>query len=293
MKYQFIEYCEPQFPIHFLCQVMQVSRSAYYDYKNGRSHRPGSEHQQALQAVEKAFWDHKQRYGSRRLKVELEEMQGLCLGRHRIRQLMKQQELVAIQPRSFVARTTDSRHGKRICATLLLNQPLPSAPNQVWVGDITYLPLAEGKWGYLAQWMDLFSRMTVGWQLAAHMDDSLVITALEKALQWRKPAAGLIVHSDRGGQYVSSQLKMLLKKHDCRQSMSRADDPYDNAFAESFFSRLKAELLQGGAFLDLEDARTEIFDFIEMYYNRIRRHSALGYQSPLIFEQQYYYQLLS
>ena len=201
---------------------------------------------------------------------------------------------MAIQPRSFVPRTTHSRHGKRICANLLLNQPLPSAPNQVWVGDITYLPLAEGKWGIWHNgWTPLFSRMTVGWQVAAHMEDSLVMTALKKALQWPKPAAGLIVHSDRGGQYVSSELKTLLIKPECRQSMSRADDPYDNAFAESFFSRFKAELLQAGAFPDLEDARTKIFDFIEMYYNRIRRHSALGYQSPLIFEQKYYHHLLS
>ncbi len=141
--------------------------------------------------------------------------------------------------------------------------------------------------------MDLFSRITVGWQVDNHMEDSLVIAALEKALQWRKPEVGLIIHSDRGGQYVSSELKRLLKKHECRQSMSRAEDPYDNAYAESFFSRFKAELLQGGAFIDLEDARTEIFDFIEMYYNRVRRHSALGYRSPVNFEHHYYNQLLS
>jgi transposase InsO family protein len=125
------------------------------------------------------------------------------------------------------------------------------------------------------------------------MEDVLVISALRQALATRKPAAGLIAHSDRGGQYVSDELRTLLNGHHISQSMSRADNPYDNAFAESFWSRFKAEVLEGGAFLDLEDARTEIFDYIEMYYNRIRRHSALGYKSPLIFENEYYFKLAS
>ncbi len=136
--------------------------------------------------------------------------------------------------------------------------------------------------------MDLYSRMIVGWQLEDHMEANLVVDPLQKALSRRSPDPGMILHSDRGGQYVATDLKKLVTKHQLRQSMSRADDPYDNAFAESFFSRFKAELLEGGAFLDIEDARTEIFDFIEMYYNRIRRHSSLGYKSPMDFEAIYY-----
>ena len=133
-----------------------------------------------------------------------------------------------------------------------------------------------------------YSRVIVGWHLDDNMEESLIIRALAKAIQWREPAAGLIVHSDRGSQYVGNQFRKLLDKHDCLQSMSRADDAYDNAFAESFFSRLKTELVEDGAFLSLEDARTELFEFIEMYYNPMRIHSSLGYKSPLNFEKLYY-----
>lgn len=158
----------------------------------------------------------------------------------------------------------------------------------MWVSDITYLPLVDGRWAYLSSWMDLYSGKIVGWQVDKNMEDELIISALRKALNSRQPPAGLIAHSDRGGQYVSDELRTLLDDYHLRQSMSRADDPYDNAFAESFWSRFKAEVLEGGAFLDVEDARTEIFDYIEIYYNRIRRHSSLGYRSPINYEKEYY-----
>jgi transposase InsO family protein len=135
--------------------------------------------------------------------------------------------------------------------------------------------------------------MIVGWQVDDNREDELIISALKKALNTRRPVAGLIVHSDRGGQYVSEEFRTLLNDHHLRQRMSRADDPYDNAFAESFWSRFKAEVLEDGAFLDLEDARTEIFEYIEIYYNRMRRHSALDYKSPIAFENQYYSKLAS
>jgi len=281
---------ESTFPVAALCEALGVSRAAYYRYLSGQTYQPSEHKQKQIKAVEDAFWDHKRRYGSRRLVVELEELNE-PIGRHRVRSLMREQDLKAIQPRSFVPRTTDSRHGKWVCDNLLLNQPLPLAPNRVWVGDITYLPLVNSKWAYLATWMDLYSRMLVGWQVNDNMEEELIISALHKGLGWRKPAAGMIIHSDRGGQYVGNRFRKLLKKHHCLQSMSRADDPYDNAFAESFFSRFKTELLEGGTFLNLEDARTEIFEFIEMYYNRKRRHSALGYKSPLEFEHLYHLHL--
>jgi transposase InsO family protein len=287
LRYGFIEQVEAEFPVSQLCKLLKVSRSAYYEWKAGRTHQPSGQQQEQQAKVEKAFWLHRRRYGSRRLVSELQQMD-LQIGRKKVRRLMKIQGLIAIQPRCFVPRTTDSRHGKRVSPNLLLDRLLPTEPNRIWVGDITYIALVNGRWAYLATWMDLFSRVMVGWQLDHTMEEALIIHALSKALEWREPAAGLIIHSDRGGQYVGNQFRKLLDKHGCLQSMSRADDAYDNAFAESFFSRLKTELLEEGAFLSLEDARTELFEFIEMYYNPIRRHSALGYKSPLNFEKHYY-----
>ncbi|UFH57743.1 IS3 family transposase (plasmid) [Spirosoma sp. KNUC1025] len=155
------------------------------------------------------------------------------------------------------------------------------------------MPLSNGEWAYLAAWMDLYSRKVVGWQVGETMKDELVVVPLRRALKMRQPDPGLVTHSDRGGQYVSADLKELIRLWYIRPSMSRADDPYDNAFAESLWSRLKAELLEGGAFLNVEDAQTEIFDYIEIYYNRARKHSSLGYQCPEQFENQYFTNLTS
>ena len=206
---------------------------------------------------------------------------------------MKKAGLRAIQPKSFVPKTTDSAHGKRNGPNLLLDERrnrlfLAQAPNQVWVSDMTCLPLATGGFGYSGMWMDLFSRYVVGWQVELNMEENLVIRALRKGLQQRKPSAGLILHSDRGGQYVSGKLRELMAGWHCRQSMGRAGEVYDNAFSESLFARFKCELLEGGAFSHLDDARSEIFDYIEMYYNRKRRHSALAYLSPIAYENQFY-----
>ena len=240
--------------------------------------------------VEAAFWRHSRRYGSRRIRAEL-AAEGLAVGRDRVRRVMREEGLRAIQPRSFVPRPTDARHGHRISPNLLLGREPVTRPNEVVVGDITYLPLQMGEWAYLATWLDLYSRMIVGWQVADEMTDELIITAMKKAIVRRNPEAGLIVHSDRGGQYVSGEFRRLLKDHGYLQSMSRAGDAYDNAFAESLFSRYKAELLETGAFRDLTEARLETFNYIEGYYNRVRRHSALGYQSPEDFEREYYRKL--
>ena len=209
---------------------------------------------------------------------------------------MKAAGLQPIQPKSFVLRTTDSNHTKGYWPNLLLDLPFPTAPNLVWVSDITYLPLVDGEWAYLGAWMDLYSRRVVGWRVDDNMEDALVIVPLRTALQVRQPASGLIVHSDRGGQYVSNELHELVSLWRIRPSMSRADDPYDNAFAESFWSRLKAELLEGGCFLSVDDARTEVFEYrnggpFECYYNRVRKHSSLGYKSPEQFENEYHTKL--
>ncbi len=236
------------------------------------------------------FRAHKRRYGVRRICAELKEEQ-VRVGKHKCRRILKDHGLKAIQPRSFVPRTTQSRHPYTISPNLLLDRPAPSRPDEVWVGDITYMPLSEGRWAYLAVWMDLYSRRVIGWQLENHMREELVRGALQKAIQTRNVKPGLIVHSDRGGQYAGGAFRKGLVKRKIKQSMSRADDPYDNAAMESFFSRLKAELLEDGMFDSLKDARTEIFEYIEMYYNTGRKHSALNYQSPTQYENHYFYSL--
>jgi putative transposase len=280
--YRFIANEATTYPRAILCRLLGVSRSGYYAWKE----RPERQDQLAPQ-VEEVFWQHSRRYGSRRITAELRE--DVVIGRHRVRRLMREQGLQAIQPRRFVPRTTDSRHGQQMSPNLLLERASTvDRPGQVIVSDITYLPLRNEKWAYLATWMDLFSRKIVGWQVADSMTAELVIEALKKAILRERLPAGLIVHSDRGGQYVDTEFRRLLQQHGFEQSMSRADETYDNAYAESLFSRYKAELLEGGAFADVEEARAETFSYIEGYYNRIRRHSGLGYLSPENFEQAFY-----
>jgi putative transposase len=280
--YRFIANEATTYPVAILCRALDVSRSGYYAWKE----RPARQDQLAPQ-VEEVFWQNSRRYGSRRITAELREQ--TVIGRHRVRRLMREQGLRAIQPRRFVPRTTDSRHGQRMSPNLLLEREIiVDRPRQVIVGDITYLPLQNGQWAYLATWMDLFSRKILGWQVASSMTAELVIEALKKAIIREHLPAGLIVHSDRGGQYVDAELRNLLKRQGFEQSMTRADETYDNAHAESLFSRYKTELLEDGAFCDLEQARSETFAYIEGYYNRTRRHSALGYLSPENFECAFY-----
>lgn len=291
-RYQLIGRLEAAHPVRDLCRLLGVSRTAYYRWRRGGSHHPSASRRAQAKRVEAVFREHRRRYGSRRITAELNQ-RGEKTGRHRVRTLMKQQGLQAIQPKSFVPKTTDSGHGGRSSPNLLFDAQgvflgVPLAPDRVWVSDITYLPLATDGFGYLAVWLDLFSRMIVGWQVCQTMDETLVIRALRKGLQQRKPSAGLILHSDRGGQYVSGKLRELMAGWHCRQSMGRAGEVYDNAFSESLFARFKCELLEGGAFSHLDDARSEIFDYIESYYNRKRRHSSLGYLTPLEYESQYH-----
>jgi len=285
MVYSFILSQERCFPVITMCRVLSVSRSCYYVYRKHDGEPESPLKQQSESRVVDAFTLHKRRYGIRRLVAELADS-GLKIGHYRIRGILKRHGLKAIQPRSFVPRTTDSRHPYPISPNLLKGRLFPVSINEVWVGDITYIPLKDGKWGFLAVWMDLFSRRVTGWQLLDHMREDLIIQAFKKSWSKRKPAKGLIIHSDRGGQYAGKIFRKLLTGYDLLQSMSGVDNPYDNAFMESHFSRFKAELLQGGTFDGLENARREIFEFIEMYYNPVRRHSSLGYISPVAFERQ-------
>ena len=242
------------------------------------------------QTIIRIFKEHRWRYGVRRVAAEL-KANNVSAGAYKVRKVLREQGLQAIQPRSFVPKTTDSRHPYPISPNLLLERSLPSRPDEVWVGDITYIPLAGGTYGYLAVWMDLYSRKIIGWQLDDNRKEGLIIAAFKKALVNRSiTKEQLIVHTDRGGQYAGNKFRKLLhSKPGVLQSMSRADNPYDNAFMESCFSRFKTELMQDGAFENLQDANTEIFEYIEMYYNTKRRHSSLSYESPANFEKNYYF----
>lgn len=279
--YQVITTQSAHFAVADLCQTLGVSRSGYYAW---RQRRPPTD--AATPLVTQLFWRHSRRYGVRRLVAEV-QASGHMYGRRRVRRIMQAEGLRAIQPKSFVPRTTDSRHGARMSPNLLPGLSV-ERPHQVFVSDITYLPLAGGRWAYLATWLDLYSRRITGWQVAQTMTAELVIGALRQSLGRVPPARGLIVHSDRGGQYVDTAFRQLLTAYGYQQSMSRAGETYDNAFAESLFSRYKAELLEDGVFRDVAEAQLETFDYIERYYNPLRRHSALGYVSPEQYERAYY-----
>lgn len=287
--YQAVQALSKEVNILTLCRVLGVSRSAYYAYKAGDSYELKEEKAMIAQEIKTIFSFHKRRYGWRRIQAELRD-KGVRVGRHQIRARMQEQGLVAIQPKSFVPKTTQSHpHLERSPNLLLEAKNLPVSLNQVIVGDITYLPNEEvgyGKWLYLATWLDLKSHRIVGWHIDRHMEEGLVITALQKVIRSRQPNKGLIVHSDGGGQYASVAFKALLKTHKYRQSMTRKDNHDDNAHAESLFSRVKAELLDGGVFFGLQDAYWRSFEYIESYYNLLRKHSSIGYLSPAQYEKQ-------
>ncbi len=271
--------------------MLKISRSAYYSYRKGETYQPSLDRQILLKEVKTIFENHKSRYGSRRIHSVLKD-KGFEIGKYKVRSLMKEQNLEAIQPKSFVPKTTQSHPWLKRNPNLLLEESnQPTAPNQVIVGDITYLPSKEfgyDVWLYLAVWMDLFSRKIVGWCVDEHMKDSLIVIPMHQLIRLRQPEKNFIVHSDGGGQYGSNDFRDLLKLHEFRQSMTRKDNHYDNAFIESLFSRFKAELLNGGTFLGLADAQAKVFEYIEGYYNTIRKHSSLGYLSPNQFEERFW-----
>jgi transposase InsO family protein len=235
--------------------------------------------------VSDCYFENRRRYGTRRIKAALHKA-GIKAGRFQIRRLMREQGLRAIQPKSFTPRTTDSRGVAPAPNLLAQVKTEECAAGKLIVGDITYLPLRNGKWCYLAVWQDKVTRRIVGWSLSPEMTAEIVISALKKALLKGLIKPGAIVHSDRGSQYASNGFRLLLQTNGFRQSMSGRGNCYDNAQAESFFSRFKAELIEGGVFEDIEQARSEVFSYIEGYYNRVRLHSSLGYKSPMEFEME-------
>lgn len=283
-QYKVVAYLSASYGVRLLCKVLSVCFSAFYAWKRGESHvLRGAKEARAVH-VKTVFDAHRRRYGARRVSKELQARQ-ISVGRHQAGSLMRQQGLKAIQPKSFVPKTTDSNHRLGRSPNRLLDREPPKGPNEVFVGDITYIPMADGSFLFLASWQDMYSRKIVGWELLRHMRSELVIKALNKSIQRRKLPKGLIVHSDGGGQYASHEFLKLLDDNGFLSSMTRRDNHYDNAMAESLFSRFKAELMEKGAFDNFEDAYTEIFEYIEIYYNTQRRHSGIGYQIPQAFEE--------
>ena len=284
MRYAFIaEYGHP-FGVKRLCQILGVGRSGYYAWKQ-RSPSPRQQANQALAGqVRAAYQASRQTYGSPRIQVALRR-QGVASGRHRIARLMRQEGLYA-RPRHKTRPMTTRRQPGVVPAPNRLNQDFAAgAPNQKWVCDFTYIETQEG-WLYLAVVLDLFSRQVIGWSMSETMDAALVESALHMALLGRQPPAGLLHHSDQGSQYTSASYLDCLNGVLAQLSMSRVGNCYDNAVMESFFATLKTECVRG-PFSTRSLARTTIFEYLEVWYNRQRFHSTLGYHSPVDFEQQF------
>lgn len=268
-----------------VCDALEVSRSGFYAWRSGEESFREEIDRELVPVIQEVFWHHRRRYGARRIAVELSS-RGIACGVARVSRLLKTQGLSAIQPKSYQPRTTESRHGLGYNANLLADRRAPEGINEVWVVDITYIPLetrtSSGRFGYLSLVMDLYSRRIVGWSYGATMDEALVLESLRRAIRERQPGAGLIHHSDRGGQYASRQYRDLLRRSGMRQSMSAAGNCYDNAFMESCFGTVKTEL-ELVEYRNSAEALRELSSYIN-YYNTERRHSSLGYVSPAQFE---------
>jgi len=281
VKYAWIKDNSSSFTVQLMCECLGVSRSAYYGWVNTPLSAKQLEDEKLAEKIKMIFNKHKKRYGARRIKKVLAK-EGLTVSRRRITRLMQASGLYCRAKRKFKV-TTDSKHNLPISPNLLERNFTTNNPNQVYVGDITYIPTQEG-WLYLAVVIDLFSRQVVGWSMKSHLRASLVNDALLMAIWKRKPPRGLIWHTDRGSQYASKSHRALLQDHGIKQSMSRKGDCWDNAVSESFFHTLKVELTHGCNFKTREEAKNAIFEYIEVYYNRLRMHSANDYMSPVEFE---------
>jgi len=277
-----IEQLSVQYGVKESCSALRVSRSAFYR-RSGQESRRAREQRELVQKIEQVFKAHAQRYGSPRVTRALRQ-EGRRIGKNRVARLMRQQQLVARKKRAFRPKTTVA--AERAEPNRIANL-VPERPDQIWVSDITYVATAEG-WLYLAVILDLFSRRVVGWKLDDRLEAGLVHQALQNALVLRQPRAGLYFHSDRGCQYTSQLVRKPLEVIQAIPSMSALGNCYENAKAEAFFSSLKTECFPvSNCFESKAQARSTIFEYIEVYYNNQRLHSALGYLSPRQYESRY------
>jgi putative transposase len=281
VKYQFIEEHKHEFAVAVMCGVLAVSESGFYAWRKRPTCRRKREDAHLTQEIQQVFKVHQGRYGSPRIYRDLRD-EGISCSRKRVARLMRAEELSARSKRRRAI--TTKRDKTHPVALNLLNRDFHAKePNKKWVTDITYIPTKQG-WLYLAVILDLYSRMVVGWSMSGNCDENLVERALEHALARRHPKAGLLHHSDRGCQYTSHAYQAYLCRYGIKPSMSRKGNCWDNAAMESFFGTLKDECVRETFYASHEEARSELFIYIEAYYNRVRRHSTLGYVSPLQYE---------
>lgn len=267
--------------VRAVCDTLTMPRSSYYHAATPTPTAVDDERIGML--IEAIFREHRRRYGYRRIYQELQDHRVQC-SEERVRRLMRQRGLKALYTRRFIPQTSDGK-ATSPAPNLLKSRKMPELENEVWAGDITYIPSSSG-WLYLAVVIDLFSRKIVGWQLSDHMRSEMVLAAFDKALETReRNQKELIFHSDRGSQYGSKSFRNRLSESNIKQSMSAKAYPYDNAWTESFMGTLKTEMLGDGQFEFIEEARTVIFEYIDSYYNTKRKHSSIGYVTPTQFEQ--------
>lgn len=282
MKFDFIADSLKEFPVEVCCEVLEVSRSGYYAARQRPPSARERRREELAGQIQRVHAENRQVYGSPRVYKALVE-EGVKVCRNTVADVMKEREIRAKVSRKFVPTTTDSRHDEPVADNVLNRQFDVTLPDRKWAADITYVPTGEG-WLYLAAVIDLCSRKIVGWSMAEHMRTELVSDALSMAVLHRGPKPGLLHHSDRGVQYASVDYQLLLAKHEMACSMSGKGDCWDNAVMESFWATLKNELVYQERFATREEARSAIFEYIEVFYNRKRMHSSLGYKSPEGFE---------
>jgi transposase InsO family protein len=282
MRFCFIEDHRAAFPVRIMCAVLEVSASGYYAWRDRPESRRATENHALAADIRRVHADNRAIYGSPRVHAAL-RAEGRRVGVNRIARLMRHHGIQGRYKRR-VPRTTDSKHSLPIASNLLDRQFSAPAPNRTWLADITYIPTGEG-WLYLAVVLDMFSRRVVGWAMSETMPQELTIAALRMAITNRRPAPGLVHHSDRSSQYAAHAYRRLLEQHGMLCSMSRKGDCWDNAPMESFFGNMKTELDDGTSFQSRHAAKNAVFSFIEGFYNRQRLHSAIGYCSPISKEK--------
>ena len=287
MRYVFIENNRSTFPVKKMCQVFQISPSGYYRWRKVLLSNREIKNLALKKRIKELFSQHQGMVGSPTITADLrEEPPFFNVSRNRVARLMKEMGLRCKAVKRFVV-TTDSKHKEPVSPNLLDRHFSTLAPDTVYVSDITYLKVGN-KWHYLTVFMDLFSRLVVGWDLSDSLERFSVMKALDKAVLKRRPGQGLMIHSDRGIQYASRDFRKQLKKHGFVQSMSRKGNCWDNAVAESFFGTLKTQLIHHNRFQNVNEAEQALFQYIEIYYNRWRKHSTNGYKSPAQYEREWW-----